>query len=60
MAQKVWMITGASRGLGEGRRSAGSLLHCFIFEPRNDATTGYRFVVTRWRMTQSDANQSPC
>jgi len=30
-------------------RSAGSLLHCFILEPRNDATTGYRFVVTRWR-----------
>ena len=39
-------------------RSAGSLLHCFIFEPRNDATTGHRFVVTRWRMTQSGANSS--
>ena len=27
---------------------------------RNDATTGYRFAVTRWRMTQSRANCSPC
>jgi hypothetical protein len=30
-------------------RSAASLLPCFIFELRNDATTGCRFVVTRWR-----------
>ena len=26
---------------------------------RNDASTGYQFAVTRWRMTQSEANCSP-